>query len=145
MQEHDAKEDVDSSMSFKQAVLDSPESICYFSISTSVSQEPSLCDGESAGMPGPCPPRASAPKGVIRWCQAASMALLGSGRRRPHALPHWLLQPTLRTRNRALCFILKTFFMLTHSFFPSLHLLWGEKKPTYHSHCCSVPKWCAVL
>ena len=30
-------------------------------------------------------------------------------------------------------------------FFPSLHLLWGEKKPTYHSHCCSVPKWCAAL
>ena len=132
MQEHDAKEDVDSSMSFKQTVLDSPESICYFILSTSVSQEPSLCDGESAGMPGPCPPGASVPEGVIRRCQAASMALPGSGRRQPHALSHWLLQPTLHTRTRALCFILKTFFMLTHSFFSFIAFTLGGEK-TYIS------------
>lgn len=59
------KEDVDNSMSFKQAVLDSPGSICCFIRSTSASQEPSLSDGESSGMPGPCPPRASAREGVM--------------------------------------------------------------------------------
>ena len=126
MQEHDAKEDVDSSMSFKQAVLDSPESICYFILSASVSQEPSLCDGESAGMPGPCSPGAPAPEGEIHRCQAASTAPPGSGSGRPPTLSHELLQPTLNTRTER-CSILKTIFMLTHSLPFTAFALWGEK------------------
>ena len=90
-----AKEDVDNSMSFKQAVLDSPGSICCFILSTSASQEPSLSDGESAGMPGPCPSGASAPEGVMPpapGCPWHSWAVGG------HTLSHTgLLQPTLHT------------------------------------------------